>query len=58
MQGSALLVDNSFQSQPESSATSLATNSPNLPLGGTKRRLGMGRVVTGYSNKKFKAPTS
>ncbi|KAF9223657.1 UvrD-helicase-domain-containing protein [Gyrodon lividus] len=30
--------------------------SPVPPLIGMKRRLGMGRVTTGYSNKKFKAP--
>ncbi|KAF9243513.1 ATP-dependent DNA helicase pcra [Melanogaster broomeanus] len=29
---------------------------PTPPLVGVKRRLGMGRVTTGYSNKKFKTP--
>ncbi|KIK63032.1 hypothetical protein GYMLUDRAFT_41333 [Collybiopsis luxurians FD-317 M1] len=27
------------------------------PVTGVKRRLGMGRVTTGYANKKFKSPT-
>ncbi|KAJ3820348.1 P-loop containing nucleoside triphosphate hydrolase protein [Lentinula raphanica] len=32
-------------------------SSPVAPTPGVKRRLGMGRVSTGYANKKFKLPT-
>ncbi|KAH7915664.1 P-loop containing nucleoside triphosphate hydrolase protein [Hygrophoropsis aurantiaca] len=41
-----------------SSVTSISPQNPTapLPIAGSKRRLGMGRTTTGYSNKKFKTP--
>ncbi|KAK2460322.1 hypothetical protein APHAL10511_007711 [Amanita phalloides] len=50
--------DEEIYSTPNSSGS--LTTSPQSPTGhdnqGLKRRLGMGRVTTGYTNKKFKLP--
>lgn len=42
---------------PESTNLSTGIRSTAANLGGSKRRLGMSRTVTGYPNKKFKPPT-
>lgn len=48
------------ENRTASSAASLhsaTTLSMQVPLGGIKRRLGMGRTTSGYPSKRFKPPT-
>jgi DNA helicase-2/ATP-dependent DNA helicase PcrA len=51
---SSMISDQWTQPLHSSDSSASATTSPQTI--GVKRRLGMGRSATGYSNKKFKPP--